>query len=454
MRQYARSLRIFYALHWFVALDSGGRRAKIVFRRLSCVSRVLEDEIVGATRGKAHIRMGTLVSCLLVTAAGFLAASVTVFFLEIVAATASSQWQRPDGTNRDVRQHVAVLVPAHNESSGLLPTLANIRSQLLPGDRLLVVADNCSDDTGPVGRAGGAEVVERNDPTKRGKGYALDWGVRHLTSNPPAIVIIIDADCKLVDGAIDSLALTCGKTRRPVQALYLMTAPADPQINQQVAEFSWRVKNWLRPLGLRALELPCQLMGTGMAFPWELIRSADLANAQIVEDLKLGLDLTLAGHPPVFCPSARVTSEFASSIKGAGTQRKRWEQGHLDMILKTAPHLLAIAISRRDRDLLALTLDLAVPPLSLLGMLVFGTFGLSLLNAILSDSITALAISTTSLLAFTVASLLAWLKCGRDVVPASAFLLIPSYVFRKLKLYRQFVLGRVDSGWNRTDRTK
>jgi hypothetical protein len=107
--------------------------------------------------------------------------------------------------------------------------------------------------------------------------------------------------------------------------------------------------------------LPCQLLGTGMAFPWDVIYSADLGSGQIVEDLKLGLDLTLAGHPPVFCPSARVTSEFASSVKGASTQRKRWEQGHLDTILKTAPRLLTIAIARRDWNLLAIALDLAVP---------------------------------------------------------------------------------------------
>ena len=398
--------------------------------------------------------MGTLVSCLLVIVAALLATSVMVFFLEIVAAIALPRWQRPTAPNHGDRRPIAVLVPAHNEGSGLPSTLANIQSQSLVGDRLLVVADNCSDDTAAVARARGAEVVERNDPTKLGKGFALDCGVRHLSSNPPEIIIIVDADCRLADGALDHLALACTMTGRPVQALYLMNAPIDSQINHQVAEFSWRVKNWLRPLGLRALSLPCQLMGTGMAFPWDVIRSADLANGQIVEDLKLGLDLTVAGHPPVFCPSARVTSEFASSAKGAGTQRKRWEQGHLDMILKTAPRLLAIAIARRDWNLLAIALDLAVPPLSLLGMLVLGIFGFSLWYAISGYSFAALAISTASLLAFTTATLLAWLKCGRDVVPPSALLLMPSYAFRKLKLYRKFFLGKIDSKWIRTDRTK
>jgi len=185
-----------------------------------------------------------------------------------------------------------------------------------------------------------------------------------------------------------------------------------------------------------------------------VIHSADLGNGQIVEDLKLGLDLTLAGHPPLFCPSARVTSEFAASAKGAGTQRKRWEQGHLDTILKTAPRLLTTAIARRDWDLLAIVLDLAVPPLSLLGLLVLGIFGFSLLYAISGYSSAAFVISTASLLAFAIATLLAWLKCGRDVVPPSALLLIPSYAFRKLKLYRQFIFGKLDSEWTRTDRTK
>jgi cellulose synthase/poly-beta-1,6-N-acetylglucosamine synthase-like glycosyltransferase len=141
--------------------------------------------------------MGTLVSCLLVIVAGGLAACVAVFFLEIVAATGLSRWQRAISMAHGPRQPVTVLVPAHNESRGLLPTLANIQSQFQPGDLLLVVADNCTDDTATLARTVGAEVVERNDPAKRGKGYALDCGVRHLNSKPPGIIIIVDADCRL-----------------------------------------------------------------------------------------------------------------------------------------------------------------------------------------------------------------------------------------------------------------
>jgi cellulose synthase/poly-beta-1,6-N-acetylglucosamine synthase-like glycosyltransferase len=379
---------------------------------------------------------------------------VGVFCLEIVAAIALPLRGARMYPNYARRPRVAVIVPAHNESKGLLPTLADIRRQLYPGDRLLVVADNCTDDTAAIASAAGAVVIERHDWARVGKGYALDWGLKHLDPDPPEFVVFIDADSRLADHAIQRLIQTCAQETRPVQALYLMKAPEHSRINQQVAEFAWRVKNWVRPLGLRTLGLPCQLMGTGMAFPWELIRTADLANGWIAEDLKLGLELALAGHPPRFCPSAVVTSQFASSVKGAGIQRSRWEHGHIDTIRKIAPRLLLKGIAGRRWGLVALTFDLVVPPLSLLAMLLSGTLALSGLAAFLGVSSPALAVSVASLMAFAAAVGLAWFSYARDVLPLRAIFLIILYVLGKLGLYRKIVSGKAETRWIRTDRAK
>jgi hypothetical protein len=86
------------------------------------------------------------------------------------------------------------------------------------------------------------------------------------------------------------------RTGRPVQALYLMLAPADAGLARRLAQFAWRVRNWARPAGWHRLGLPCQLMGTGMAFSWDMLRDAPLANASIVEDMKLGIDLAKPRH--------------------------------------------------------------------------------------------------------------------------------------------------------------
>jgi cellulose synthase/poly-beta-1,6-N-acetylglucosamine synthase-like glycosyltransferase len=397
--------------------------------------------------------MGMLIGWVLIAVAGVVAAAVAVFCIEVVAATVLPQ-RRVRVLFSGPRPPTAVLVPAHNEGANLLLTLADIRGQLRAGDRLLVVADNCDDDTAAVAAAGGAEVIERHDPERRGKGHALEFGIRHLASDPPGVVIVVDADCRLARDAIDQLVAACGATGRPVQALYLMTAPSGSQINHQVAQFAWRVRNWLRPLGLDALGLPCQMMGTGMALPWAVIGSANLGNGCIVEDLVLGLDLALAGHPPLFWPAARVTSEFASSLAGVGSQRKRWEQGHIQTILETAPRLLGGALVRLDGHLLAQSLDLAVPPLSLLGLLVVASAAVSGTAALLGVSHIPLAISGASLLAFAAALAMAWLKCGRDVLPPGALLLLAPYLAGKLRLYCRLLLGGAESQWVRTDRGK
>lgn len=345
---------------------------------------------------------------------------------------------------------VAVLVPAHNEGHGLADTLKDIEGQLQPHDRLLVVADNCSDDTAIAARASGAEVVERNEPMRIGKGYALDWGLRHLEIDPPEIVVIIDADCRLARGTIDHLAETCSLTGRPIQARYLMGAPALSRTNYGVAEFAWRVKNWLRPLGMCAVGLPCQLLGAGMAFPWRVIRGVDLASGWIVEDLKLGLDLTAAGHPPLFCSSALVTSEFAATAYGSKIQRSRWEHGHIMTILKKAPGVLYTAIASGNWKLVALTFDLAVPPLSLLVIMLTLTFGLTAATVKLSQFP---FIVTTICIAVLAGSLfLAWTRFGRDVLPLRSALSIPNYVLRKIGLYSQILFGKAAPQWIRTER--
>ena len=397
--------------------------------------------------------MATLVSSLLVLLAGLLAVPVAVFFVEIVAARTV---RTPQADARIIEKglRLAVLVPAHNESEGLKATLEDIMAQVRDGDRVVVVADNCTDNTAAIARAAGAEVSERNDLQKRGKGHALDWGLNYLKHDPPDVVIFIDADCRLESKALNELAAACRQTGRPLQALYLMTAPADSAIDYRVAQFAWRIKNWMRPLGLSSLDLPCQLAGTGMAFLWRTIGSMDLANEQIVEDLKLGLDLARTGNAPRFWPAAVVYSHFAMSTKGAQNQRHRWESGHIHLILIQAPRLLYESIVGRDLELLALTLDLIVPPLTLLGMLLAAEFALTVSWRLLGGSSNAVIISFACLLGYTAAVAVAWFRCGRDILPMRAIWSIPFYIIGKLPLYRQIAFSHGEARWVRTDRSK
>jgi len=335
-----------------------------------------------------------------------------------------------------------VVIPAHDEAAGITATLQSVQAQLGPADRMLVVADNCSDDTAAIAAAAGAEVIERHDAVLRGKGYALDYAIRHLQRSPPEVVTIVDADCLVAPGAIRRLATLCVTTSRPVQALYLMHAPAGAGTRTRIAEFAWLVKNQVRATGLHRLGLPCQLMGTGMAFPWRVISVADLATGHIVEDMKLGIDIAAAGTPPLFCPDALVTSEFPSSNDGVRGQRTRWEHGHLAMILAQGLPLLRRSLWPLRPQLLAMALDLCVPPLALLCALVGSVW----LAAIVLHATTAaglpLAVASVCAAALVVSVLAAWARFGRTAVPLRTLALAPLYAAWKIPLYGKFLLSR------------
>jgi cellulose synthase/poly-beta-1,6-N-acetylglucosamine synthase-like glycosyltransferase len=372
-------------------------------------------------------------------AALLLMVPVVVLFVEVLLAV--TQRERTASVAGD-RRRVAVLVPAHDEALIIGRTLRTIVPQMAGGDRLVVVADNCSDETAALAAAEGAEVLARNDLLRRGKGYALDFGIRHLKSDAPEIVLIVDADCRLGPEVIDRLARLSQRSGRPVQALYLMQAAENASLKMRIAEFAWIIKNHVRPLGLHRVGLPCQLMGTGMAFPWACISSADLATGHIVEDLKLGIELARRGTPPLFCPEALVTSEFPASSEGVRSQRTRWEHGHLSVILSDAPQLLLSSLATLNARGLALALDLGVPPLSLLTLLVIAAWSAAALLSIFAKSYFPLAAASATAALLVLAILLSWRAYGRHVISLISLALAMLHAFLKIPLYLKFLVAR------------
>ena len=112
---------------------------------------------------------------------------------------------------------LAVIIPAHNEELLIGSTVQALRQQDGPATRVVVVADNCSDRTAEVARVAGATVIERNDASQRGKGFALAFAREFLASAPPEAVFILDADCKVSKGSVEALACLAASIGEPVQ---------------------------------------------------------------------------------------------------------------------------------------------------------------------------------------------------------------------------------------------
>lgn len=342
----------------------------------------------------------------------------------------------------------AVLMPAHDEALGIAAVIASVRAQLRPFDRLVVVADNCTDDTAVLARRAGAFVATRTNPALRGKGFALDFGRDILSDDPPEIVIVLDADCMPKPGALQKLAAAAHQAKAAVQGLFLLTTPDESGPLVGISTFAFRIRNQARQRGLYRMSGVALLQGTGMAFPWSMFRSAPLASANLVEDLQLGLELFLGGERVIFNEDAVFISN-ASSQAATVTQRTRWEHGQIMAAASYVPRLAKFVLTRPAA--LPLALDIAVPPLSLLGMgVISGLLGLLLYAWEFGDLMPLLALVAGCLL-FAVSLFGAWTRWGRQLLPLRTLMRLPFYMAWKLPIYVR-LLVRPQRSWLRTSR--
>lgn len=397
----------------------------------------------------------SILSVVLVSLALIFAIPALVFVVQVMIGIRPDP-RREGGKSEAPAAHrppIAVIIPAHNESSAVGKTIETIRAQLAPHDRLIVVADNCSDDTAAQARSFGAEVLERFNTNLRGKGYALDHGWKHVSQDSSiSLILCVDADCIVHPGSLNQLAHAVTKTGRPAQSMYLIfNEPGTTSVRQRISEFAYIVNSHTRPLGFHRLGLPCQLVGSGMMFPRVCLETTSLASGHLVEDMQLGLTLASKRLAPVFCPEAYVTSTFPTDKASQETQRTRWEHGKLSILTQTLPPLAWKGIKQGNVNLLAMILDAAVPPLTLLLLL---QAALTLACAVfywMSGSSTALWLSATPLALLIASFFIAWHQYGRQTLAGKDFLNASLYVLWKVPLYLKYLVAR-QTEWVRTKR--
>src|SRR4051812_43376875 len=100
---------------------------------------------------------------------------------------------------------VTVLIPAHNEEGSLPATLTSLLSQSYKPQRIVVVADNCTDSTVAVASHAKVEVFESTGNSKK-KAGALNQALNELLPNQRDndLIMVMDADTILDDGFLEA----------------------------------------------------------------------------------------------------------------------------------------------------------------------------------------------------------------------------------------------------------
>ncbi len=371
-------------------------------------------------------------------------------YLTVLTAAAPFGRRRRSARPGPLRR-VAVLVPAHDEEQVLGRLLTSLAAVDYPAGLMdiHVVADNCTDGTVAVARAHGANVWERQDMERRGKGYALQWLLDRLEDKRRRhdAYIVLDADSAVSPNFLTAMNERLNGGAHVVQAYYTVL-PVTGSRAESLREAALALVHYARPAAKAALGASCGLKGNGMCFDQSVLARFGWPSAGLAEDVEFHLMLVEAGIRVEFAPEAVVRAEMPASLRGSRTQNMRWEAGRLAVVRRQALPLLARGVRERDIARCDAALEQIMPPLSV-------PFALAVVCLPLGIVIGAPVVWVTAatLLAALVTHILAGLMLAR--VPwrvYRALMHAPTYVAWKAGVYMKALLGRRDRGWVRTER--
>lgn len=268
-----------------------------------------------------------------------------------------------------------VVVPAHNESAVIARCLSSLQRMNWPheGFRILVVADNCDDATAGIARAAGAQVLERVDPLRPGKGHALRLAFDVCRRRAWAdAVVVVDADSEVSPNLLEAFASRLERGAAVIQARYAVLNPGASWRTSLMA-IAYGAFHDLRSRARERLRLSCGLRGNGWCIRQRALEQVPFHAFSQTEDIEYGNALGLAGLRVAYADEASVYGEMECRESIALRQRQRWEEGRFGLVRTQAWPLLRAAVVARSRVAFDLALDLLVPPLSylVLHLLVF-----------------------------------------------------------------------------------
>ncbi len=350
----------------------------------------------------------------------------------------------------------AIVLPAHDEESVIAKTLYSLNGLVYPKNMydLIVVADNCHDDTARIARNLGAIVLERENKKECGKGYALRWAFDQIlewNKNYEA-VIVFDSDSLVSGNYLEVMNYYMDQGSEVIQSSDLVL-PQPGVWSSEATRIGFLLYNFVKPMGRKVLGFDMGLRGNGMCISTKILSRIPWQAWSLTEDVEYGLNLILNEVSIDFAPEASIWAEMPTRPENAESQRKRWEIGRYPIIKEYAPKLLAAMFKRKSFKYLDSFIDLITPPLVNTLLIVLIICGL---NAVLW-AFGWLPI-TFFWLWLGIAGLgglylfIGLFVAGADKTIYKSLFYIPVYALWKVKLYVKAFFTKNEKKWIRTTR--
>jgi cellulose synthase/poly-beta-1,6-N-acetylglucosamine synthase-like glycosyltransferase len=351
------------------------------------------------------------------------------------------------------RARLLFLVPAHNESYTIAPCVESLLAMRREraDSRVIVVADNCTDDTAAVARKLRAEVLERFDTVRRGKPPALAWAMTQVRLADYDAVVIIDADTVVDAGFADALA-ECGPLRDVALQAYHDTWNPSESWLAVLGELLASVRYQGQYPAKARVGLNVPLTGNGMVLGTGVLERAGWVDESLTENWELYARYTERGERIAYAREARLFAQEVKTLAQGTVQRRRWQAGRW-IVFKTHfwPILTSKAIGWHQKiDAIG---ELSVPG-PVLQAAIVAVLALPLsLSSVLFAQIVALAL-LLSLIPMIGWTLVAWARHPKPGRIALAFLRIPMYIGWRMTVALLAVRTGRSGAWLRSPRHK
>ena len=241
------------------------------------------------------------------------------------------------------------IIPAHNEEAVVTNLVESLKKVDYPKDLydIYVIADNCTDKTAKVAKKAGAIVYERNDPTKKTKGYALNWFLQKKIEEDADYdaLCIFDADNIVDKNFLNAMNKHLCQGEDVVQGYRDIKNPTDSWVTAGYAIFYWTMNKFYH-LARYNLGLSPLINGTGFMVKFDVIKPEGWNTKTLTEDIEFSLKRIIKGHELGWATDAIVYDEQPLGFKQSWTQRTRWTVGHIQC-MKEYTGLLAAAAKEK-----------------------------------------------------------------------------------------------------------
>jgi cellulose synthase/poly-beta-1,6-N-acetylglucosamine synthase-like glycosyltransferase len=280
-----------------------------------------------------------------------------------------------------------IAIPAHDEAQVIEATVRRLRALNYPAHllRICIVADHCTDNTAALARQAGAQVYERREGPRSGKGAALTWLFERVLDNRCDAVVIFDADTRVDPDFLRVMDLRLANGTQAIQGRHVISNPDDGWF----PALTWAmflIDNRFQNMGRSNLNWSAKNMGDSICFRAEVLRRIGWGEG-LTEDYQLRQRLLLDGIRIVYEPAAIGFGEAPRTWAQARLQRMRWLRGTRDASRQSAWRLLITALRRRDLALLDGALQAYLPSYSTLTLCNAGVLLIQTLINWLSESV-------------------------------------------------------------------